>query len=176
MPALQAYSIQSFTNSFSYRIGLQGYRVHTVGRGMSRLCSWTIQYRYLNPALLDRTPACAWLYKHHWITCQNIYQADRWPTTHANQSYVQLWVYPCIHAQETGWQSGVRSCHSLAARALSAGIKCRYCSISVYFYGLSETPGFTILRWCILTIMEALFWWDLLCSYWTTNSPSNSIH
>ena len=27
-----------------------------------------------------------------------------------NQSYVQLCGHPCIHAQDTGWQSGVRSC------------------------------------------------------------------
>ena len=24
--------------------------------------------------------------------------------------YVQLWGHPCIHVQETGWRSGVRSC------------------------------------------------------------------
>ena len=27
-----------------------------------------------------------------------------------NQSYVQLCCHPCIHIQDTGWQSGVRSC------------------------------------------------------------------
>ena len=27
----------------------------------------------------------------------------------ANQRCVQLWSHPCIHAQETGWQLGVRS-------------------------------------------------------------------
>ena len=27
-----------------------------------------------------------------------------------NQIYVQLSGHPCIHTQETGWQSGMRSC------------------------------------------------------------------
>ena len=28
-----------------------------------------IQYRHELPAPVDRTSACAWLYKHPWITC-----------------------------------------------------------------------------------------------------------
>ena len=39
-----------------------------------------------------------------------ISQAHQWPTKLANQSYVQLWGHQCIYAQETGWQSDVRSC------------------------------------------------------------------
>ena len=39
-----------------------------------------------------------------------IRQAQQRPTYIANQSCVQLWGHPCIHAQETGWQSGARSC------------------------------------------------------------------
>ena len=36
-------------------------------------------------------------------------QTHRWPTWLVNQSYFKLWCHPCIHAWETGWQSGVRS-------------------------------------------------------------------
>ena len=28
-----------------------------------------LQYSHLIPAIVDRTPASAWMYKHHWITC-----------------------------------------------------------------------------------------------------------
>ena len=34
----------------------------------------------------------------------------QWTTLLANQSYVQSWGHSCIHAQETKWQSVVRSC------------------------------------------------------------------
>ena len=66
-----------------------------------------VQYRYSIPAPVDRTSARAWLDKHPCITCQNISEANEWPTQLANQSYVQLWYHPCIPAQE--WMTIVRA-------------------------------------------------------------------
>ena len=44
-----------------------------------------------------------------------------------NQSYVQLCGHPCIHAQDTGWQSGLQSCiapglHTHIVQELNVGI------------------------------------------------------
>ena len=69
-----------------------------------------VQYRHLIPAPIDRTSVSTGQYEHPWIACQIISQAHQWPTSLANRSYVQLWGHPYIHAQETGWQLGVRSC------------------------------------------------------------------
>ena len=38
-----------------------------------------IQYRHLIPALVDRTSASAWLYRHPWMTCQKISWAYQLP-------------------------------------------------------------------------------------------------
>ena len=44
------------------------------------------------------------------------------------RSYFQLSGHLCIHAQETEWHTGVRSCIMPGlAHAFSAGIKCRHC-------------------------------------------------
>ena len=68
-----------------------------------------IQYRHLIPAPVGRTSARAWLYKLPYITCRN--NTPSTPMTQvAWECYIQLWSDPWIHAQEIGWQSGVRSC------------------------------------------------------------------
>ena len=41
---------------------------------------------------------------------KEISQIYQWLTKLVNESYVQMWGHPCIHTQETGWKSGVRSC------------------------------------------------------------------
>ena len=38
-----------------------------------------VQYMRLIPALVDWASATAWLYKHPWITCQQISQVHRGP-------------------------------------------------------------------------------------------------
>ena len=67
--------------------------------------AFIVQYRHLIPAPVDRTSGSAWLYKHPWITCQKMSQTHWWP-----KNYFLLWGHACIFAQETGWQSGMRSC------------------------------------------------------------------
>ena len=37
-----------------------------------------IQYRHLIPAPVDRTSASFWLYKHPWVSCQNISQTHQY--------------------------------------------------------------------------------------------------
>ena len=51
-----------------------------------------------------------WLYNHPWIACQN--KASASITNIACESKIRSAVtgHPGIHAQETGWQLGVRSC------------------------------------------------------------------
>ena len=45
-----------------------------------------------------------------WLVIIQIIQAHLRPTLLANQGYFQFWGYPWVYAQDTGWQSGVRSC------------------------------------------------------------------
>ena len=71
-----------------------------------------LQYRHLLPAPIDRASASAWLYKQPWITFQKISQTHRWSTYVGLliKAYFYLWGHPRIHAQETSWQQGMRSC------------------------------------------------------------------
>ena len=70
-----------------------------------------VQYRQLIPAPVDRTSAASVsMYEHLWITCQKN-EPSRSMTNVACESKLRSVVrFACIHAQETGWQSGVRSC------------------------------------------------------------------
>ena len=67
-----------------------------------------VQYLQLIRAKVDRTSASAWLYKHPWVTCQNIST----PMTHVDPKVKASFSCEVINAtiQETGWQPDVRSC------------------------------------------------------------------
>ena len=79
-------------------------------KSIIRLCC---QYRQLIPAPINRRSACAWLYRHPWIICQK--DKPNASITHIPCetklcSVIRLETCGRIHALETGWQSGVRSC------------------------------------------------------------------
>ena len=74
---------------------------------------YVLMYTHLIPATVDQMSASSWLDKHPWITCQK-----KKPSMAMTQvackskllSVVRSGACSRIHAQETGWQSGVRSC------------------------------------------------------------------
>ena len=93
--------------------------------------SQALQSRHLVPALVDLTSARAWLYKHPWIT----FGKEKKPSTSLThvvcesklRSFMRSATCSRIHAQETAWQSGVRSfiMYELSAHSvheLNAGI------------------------------------------------------
>ena len=55
---------------------------------------YTLQFRHLIPAPVDRTYGSAWLYNTHGSHAKEIGQAHQWPIYLANQSYDELWGHP----------------------------------------------------------------------------------
>ena len=88
-------------------------------------CKSKLQYRHLIAAPVDWMSDSAWLYK---IKSKN---KPSTPMTNivCESKIPSVMRSSTIHAQETGWQSGVRSCIAFwAAHAFIAAIKCRHCT------------------------------------------------
>ena len=86
---------------------------------------YKLQYRHLIPAPVDRTSASAWSYKHSCITCQKKYRVACEPKL---RSVVRSDVHQCPR----NWMEIGRAVvyYAWSDQALSAGIKCRHCTLS----------------------------------------------
>ena len=89
-----------------------------------------VQYRLSIPAPVDRTSASAWLYKRPWMACQK-YQ-PRTSMTHVTcKPKLRSVLRKSMHQCPENWAAIGHAVvdYARAAHALSAGIKCPYCSI-----------------------------------------------
>ena len=106
---------------------------------------WQIQYKHSMSAPIDQTSACAWLYKHSWLTCQ-------WnkPSTSMSRVACKSMLRSVVRssmARKLVWQSGVRSyiMSGLATVLFSVGIKCRRCRWRLSKFPIQNSQFFTMV-------------------------------